>query len=474
MRGLAGKWFWVVILVLVILVSCNVYIRASNYQSIDHVAGTWAALAQDVADGILYRPFMSDRGFGGTRYMPLFFILHGGGLRLGLTPVHAGFLLNAVILIGLLAGVYGLLRQIGADPGMAAFGALLVIASDVFLQLMTTIRGDALPLALGIWGLVLSMDNRSGPGRLIGAACLFSLAFFAKFTALAAPGAAVLALWFQGRKKHAVWLTGLTVIWSLIFIGVLQAFSSGRFIEIMQVCALGGTNKNSMLMSVYRMLNHLDYPGLLMLFLGLGAWFLHVKDEPLGMPSIFFVFTSIVTIIIFAGPGTTANHLLDIFVASIVITVGWMLGQNGKMIKTGMVFLALIGLFGVESHMEKIVEHVIHPRDRRSVYMELVKQTKTGNGIILSENPTIPVFAGQVPYLSDPFMFNLLSARYPDLKTRLSSQIQNKEFESVVLWDRQGRETCGSCLDMDLVEQVMAQYDLKYETDRFWIFLPKP
>src|SRR5881409_2026433 len=56
----------------------------------DSSSGVWTALAQDFAKGVFYRATVSAFGFGGTRYMPLFFVLHGALIRLAFDPVTAG------------------------------------------------------------------------------------------------------------------------------------------------------------------------------------------------------------------------------------------------------------------------------------------------------------------------------------------------------------------------------------------------
>src|SRR2546425_3473988 len=60
----------------------------------DNASGVWTALAQDLARGIFYRPTADAFGFGGTRYMPLFFALHAGLIRLSIDPVTAGVALS--------------------------------------------------------------------------------------------------------------------------------------------------------------------------------------------------------------------------------------------------------------------------------------------------------------------------------------------------------------------------------------------
>src|SRR6267378_6017600 len=60
----------------------------------DNASGVWTALAQDVARGIFYRPTADAFGFGGTRYMPLFFVLHASLIRWSVDPVSAGLALS--------------------------------------------------------------------------------------------------------------------------------------------------------------------------------------------------------------------------------------------------------------------------------------------------------------------------------------------------------------------------------------------
>src|SRR5438445_1631615 len=62
----------------------------------DNASGVWTALAEDFARGIFYRPTTDAFGFGGTRYMPLFFGLHAGLIRLSVDPVTAGMALSLV------------------------------------------------------------------------------------------------------------------------------------------------------------------------------------------------------------------------------------------------------------------------------------------------------------------------------------------------------------------------------------------
>src|SRR5256885_295196 len=83
----------------------------------DSSSGVWTALAQDFAKGVFYRATVSAFGFGGTRYMPLFFVLHGALIRLAFDPVTAGIVLTVLTMLLCDVGLW--LRFWGAGGGLA-------------------------------------------------------------------------------------------------------------------------------------------------------------------------------------------------------------------------------------------------------------------------------------------------------------------------------------------------------------------
>src|SRR5213593_1277538 len=85
----------------------------------DNASGVWTALAEDFARGIFYRPTTDAFGFGGTRYMPLFFGLHAGLIRLSVDPVTAGMALSLVSALAFDLAVLVALRELGVDWTLA-------------------------------------------------------------------------------------------------------------------------------------------------------------------------------------------------------------------------------------------------------------------------------------------------------------------------------------------------------------------
>src|SRR5262245_50672372 len=111
-------------------------------------AGAFLTLAIDFAHGVLYRPLISDLGIGGTRYFPLPIVLHGGLIRLGISPIMAG---RAIAIASGLAVVWAAFRILEAldvpRPWARALAPLAMCSSPAVFAL-TTIRGDLLPAAL--------------------------------------------------------------------------------------------------------------------------------------------------------------------------------------------------------------------------------------------------------------------------------------------------------------------------------------
>ena len=95
---------------------------------VNHPAGVLIAMAADLKDGIFYRPLYGPEGYGGTRYFPLYFVLHALLMKLGVPVLLGAYLLSAAAMVSLLAGVFYLLRGLGVEPWLAACSAATVLA----------------------------------------------------------------------------------------------------------------------------------------------------------------------------------------------------------------------------------------------------------------------------------------------------------------------------------------------------------
>ena len=183
-------------------------------------SGTWIALAVDLKHGMFYRPMFGDLGYGGTRYLPLHFVLHAVLMNLGLGPVAAGHALEGMAGLGLLVGIYWILRRLGVAAWMAACFAIAALAPKAAQIAILSIRGDLLPTALVIAGVATCMAGKLGRWRLLGASLLFSMAFAAKPTSLYGAGAVVLWLVLSRQIGNAAILLVATGVECAAVIGV--------------------------------------------------------------------------------------------------------------------------------------------------------------------------------------------------------------------------------------------------------------
>ena len=107
-------------------------------------------------------------------------------MRLGLSPLTAGHLISIVSAAAWVAGAYRVMRELSFPPGFARALALLTLCTSAGVFALTTVRGDLLPAALNLWGVVFAVRafREERIAIAIGAAAvLFSLAIFAKVSA---------------------------------------------------------------------------------------------------------------------------------------------------------------------------------------------------------------------------------------------------------------------------------------------------
>jgi hypothetical protein len=403
--------------------------------NLDHVAGVWIALAADVKDGVFYRPLFGERGYGGTRYFPLEFVLHGELLKLGGDPEITGYALSLLETLALLAGVYFLLRRLGVDTFLAGCSAGCVLAANSAQYGLLTIRGDLLPAALNVWGLVIL----SGPALsfpLIGlAALLFTLAFSAKVTTVF--GLAVIFLYFRlsGSSKRAWHLLGLTACGFAAVLGVMYLASHGRVFEIMRACATGGATFADVWSSPVRLLYQAmtqDAGILSYLVLGCAALLATPVKAWVEIPPLLFLATAATTLGIFFSPGTNYNHFVDVQVASIVMLATWLARAERQNASFGVAGLAAATLIASMLAYFSLTQDRM---PRRFLFNRALELIGNAQGPILAEHPLLPILAGQHPYLLDPFLFRILSEHDPSFAEPLWKKLEEKQFSAIVLQD---------------------------------------
>src|SRR5262249_60171443 len=108
-------------------------------------------------------------------------------------------------LIAILVAGYLLLRRMGVQRSLSVCACTLTLGLYSQQLALVEVRGDLLPAALNLWGLVVFVSNRRKLGLT---AALFTLAFLAKMTTVFGAMAAALSLLFAGQRKAALRLAG--------------------------------------------------------------------------------------------------------------------------------------------------------------------------------------------------------------------------------------------------------------------------
>src|SRR5271157_4627546 len=126
------------------------------------------------------------------------------------------------------------------------------------------------------------------------------------------------------------------------------------------------------------------------------------------------------------------NHLVDVQIAAIVLFSTWLAkGANARQKQFGIYALALATVLAAIPliHKLKVWDRRFQPHRFQRVIILIGDTHKP----ILAENPIIPVLAGQIPYVLDPWMLRMLRERIPNFGDPLLEGLRHQAFGAVVL-----------------------------------------
>jgi hypothetical protein len=454
--------------------------------ALNHVSGAWITLADDLARGTFYRPLHdASLGYGGTRFFPLVFALHAGLARAGVPLLAAGYALSAAAAALVVAAVYALLRALGLRrPAAAAFG-VLALAGFAGQHGAAAIRGDLLPAALSALGLAAVASSRRRGAAL--AILLFGLAFAAKPTSLTAPAAAVAWLALRRERRRAAALALGTAGMAVAVLGATEALSAGRFSALLAACALGGAGLGDALRAPLRLAWHLaveDPSGLVLVAAAVAATAAAAgalaraaragpPGSPLALPALWLAAAGAGILAVFASPGTGANHLVELEVAS-AVALGAASATPGLAARLSRVAAPLAAGAGLALALATLRADLTSSRlvELRAVTRRLPP------GPVLSEDPLVPLVAGERPILLDPWMLRVASRGDPRLARGLEAELARGEYPAVVLfqdladpaadaWFAQGN------LGLEVVAEIRRAYRRAGAIGRYHLYVPR-
>jgi hypothetical protein len=416
-------------------------IRIKDATVINHVAGAWATLASDAAAGTFYRPNVSPDGFGGTRFAPLHIAIHGALIRAGLPPLTAGHLISVFSTLALALAVMVWVRRLGAS-GLIAFAAGgTLFATDTTRNLLADIRSDTLAAAFCLWGLALwQRDARTG--RYVNGfvvALLLALAWASKLTTLYGLPAVVVVAWLDGRRARGIGVALLALAMGAGLYAIAQIASGGRMIGIFASCADAGTTLWYVLkcpLVVLWLLRDADPFGIAVIALALPAAVALLQsptsapgadsDRRKLLPALTLLFAAGVTLVIFASPGTSLNHIIDVLALS-VICLAACFPRRSAPLALGLAIACAIGAGTIR--LELNIDRVDQRADMRSAMAAI----PPGDKPVLAENPSVLELAGQPVYMLDAFMYHVMADRNPALVQRVRDELNRKAYRGVVL-----------------------------------------
>jgi hypothetical protein len=401
---------------------------------LSYVEGIWIGLAIDSSQGTLYRPLDGPLGYGGTRYFPLFFSVHGALIRGGINPIVAGYALSAISVALLVASVFVLLRRLHVDAIVASAAAVVMLACQPVQMALLVIRGDALPAACAVLGLAAS----TSAGSLAPAAVLFTLAFATKSTSIYA---AVAAVWFfavTGRRREAIRLGLMMLAGIAATLTLMEVASGGRALSTIAASAGGGSGLASVLaapMSFARILRRVPESTF---FIQLAAAVLLVRLlRPASVAEAGWLLSLGATLVIYAAPATIENHLVDLTALSVVV-VGAMAGSQRSFLGAGAVaapaVLAALIVGGVAAGASAVWRSgTLDTPDLKSSRQAVLLAIGPAGARMFTDNPMLAASIGASAYLLDPYMFSVRLARNPEALNRLNDDIARQLFDVIVL-----------------------------------------
>jgi hypothetical protein len=420
--------------------------------NLDTGSGVLMGLAAHLNAGRLYPPLYDGHYFGGTRYMPLQFLLQAGLARLTGEYVFSGKLLSLLLAVPLVLGLVALLRRLGCGRTPALALTALVVGSSTGLYACTTIRGDLLPVVCQL-GALLAAWGRPSYRRVVLAALLCTLAFFSKLTALWAAPAIFMTFLVARDWRRAVAFAGAWLGSLAGGAALLHVVTAGRMLE--NFTALSGSGMSHLYVLArgpYRLFAFLPRGGPLLqalapfLLLECGrAW----RQRAWTVGHWSFLFCLPLSALIMADVGAVSNHLLDLVVtAALVVGALWAALRDGPQGSWGLRALVALsvlwGLGGLWAH--SLAQRTFQAA--RDATRGTPSQSTTplagvvrANEPLLAEDPLVPVSLGQVPVVLDLYALSRLQAARPELLRSLVRRIENLEFAHVVLRERvEGRD----------------------------------
>jgi hypothetical protein len=458
------------------------------------VSGIWLALGRDLAAGLFYRDLISDVGYGGTRYFPLFFLPIGALIRGGVPPLAAGWMVSGLAAVVLASGLARVARALGAPTAVAIFAAATSVAPYFVQQTIFEIRADVLAAGLNLWGLAfviqadrawqscLDPESRRVASPTGLAVLFFTLAVLTKITSVALPLSVIVGLAISGRRAVAWPLASRLTLSAATFLIGVHVFSDGRAITSWRACMFAGSSGGQAISSLFagEFLPLVGYSHFLATLFGLMV--VALVASRLRAPAVVFAGVTLATAFALSSPGTVASNQVVEWIEIAFALLLWIAAERDRLRPLAM---GLLAVFMVWASLQDFVRTRALASRSDAVPANVTRQAivkriaDAGPGPVLAESALWPVLAGQQAYLLDPFALRVIMESRPDIAADLSSKI-NARFFSIVLLQMDPTTERGRGhyehvhFGWPIIERILANYRLDSQPARdVYVYVPR-
>jgi hypothetical protein len=426
-------------------VSLVVLAHLNDTYHLDHVAGAWLGLAKYAGSGVVYPPLYDGTHFGGTRYMPLQFLLYGFVGHLTGDYVAAPKALSAFTFALLLLALYRVIRGRVCSRGMTVALLSTVVVSFPGLFAATSTYCDALAVLLQLTAVAL-VERSTRPGALAIAAGVCTLALLTKFSAVWAP-AAVIVWVFRREPSRALAFAAEYIVFAAVSVWLVELVSSGRMLINLHEFAFSGLSNAAAPFAeapkkLYTIVLQRAVVQLFVVPLAVAAMIIEAAGRRLSIYTLSWVFAVPLLLIVLADEGTDFNHLLDIIVLNAVCG-GALVAQmpSGRRASTMFAAASCVIIAGViASYRANVLADtraaaasvVGHHRESR-YDRELMKRFVGPDEGLLSEDASVPLLLGRMPIILDAFMLRRIGDNHPMWRADLTDSLNQRRFEKIVL-----------------------------------------
>ncbi len=432
-------------LVAIASVALVAVVHLNDTYHIDHVAGAWLGLAKYLDSGLVYPPLYDGEHFGGTRYMPLQFLLYGAVGHFTGDYLVAPKALSALIFALLLVVLYGFVRGRGCPRAVAVALVAAVAVSFPGFFAATSTYGDALAVLLQLSAVAL-VARSTRPGTLAAAAGLCTLAVLTKFSALWA-AAAIIVWLFRSQPNRALTFAAGYVGLTAASMWVVNVVSGGQMLINLREFAFSGVPGASAAWTdaprkLYDIVRQRAVVEVFVAPLALAAVVREAVERRLSISVLSFVFACPVLLIVLADEGTDFNHLLDVIVLTAVCGGEFMARSRSE--RSAAQILVVVSVMIVGGVIASYYSNVL--ADTRAAAVRVIRQQpesrfnrqlmagyiRPGENL-LSEDASVPLLLGRTPIILDAFMLLRIGDAHPEWRADLVRRLNQHRFDKIVL-----------------------------------------